>query len=119
MSFELQRDVPNARSRRSSSATEYPRDAASSATPAPVIPPPTTTTSNVSELSASRASERASMSIQVRDHVAHGQPLGRPLALRRQSEVDQADEVLVVTEADGGSPRVGPHHLRRAPVARQ
>ena len=46
------------RSRRSSSATDSPREAASSATPAPVMPPPTTTTSTASP-PASRSSSRA------------------------------------------------------------
>ncbi|MEV0380835.1 hypothetical protein [Nonomuraea sp. NPDC050643] len=38
-------DVPDARSRLSTSATRSPREAASSAAPAPVTPPPTTSTS--------------------------------------------------------------------------
>ena len=44
-SFDDHRLVPAARSARSSSTTDRPRLAASSATPAPVTPPPTTTTS--------------------------------------------------------------------------
>src|SRR5258707_3217198 len=39
-------EVPEARSRASTRATRRPRDAASSAVPAPVMPPPMTSTSN-------------------------------------------------------------------------
>ncbi len=45
-SLELQRLVPKARSRASISTVRRPREAASKATPAPVMPPPITTTSS-------------------------------------------------------------------------
>ena len=51
MSLLERLDVPAAKSRFSTSATESPRLAASSATPQPVTPPPTTSTSNVSSAS--------------------------------------------------------------------
>src|SRR4051794_28249572 len=51
-------DVPEAKSSRSISAVRRPREAASRATPAPVMPPPTTTTSNVPVRSAESASDR-------------------------------------------------------------
>src|SRR3954462_2956524 len=60
MSFELQRLVPCARSTRSSSATESPREAASRATPAPVTPPPATTTSTRPAATAPRSLARRS-----------------------------------------------------------
>src|ERR1700677_255899 len=44
-------EVPEARSRASTRATRRPRDAASSAAPAPVMPPPMTSTSNRSAAS--------------------------------------------------------------------
>ena len=57
-SFELQRLVPWARSPRSTSATLRPREAASSATPAPVMPPPTTRTSTTRPSASSPSSRR-------------------------------------------------------------
>ena len=45
-SFDDFDDVPDAKSPLSTSAMRSPRDAASSATPVPVMPPPTTSTSN-------------------------------------------------------------------------
>src|SRR5579872_5987361 len=50
--------VPLAKSAFSTSATLYPRAAASSATPAPVTPPPITSTSNVSLPIAARLEAR-------------------------------------------------------------
>src|SRR5688500_9539941 len=52
-------DVPDPRSRASTSPTDSPRVAASSAAPVPVIPPPTTSTSSSPEVSASSARRRA------------------------------------------------------------
>jgi hypothetical protein len=60
-SFEERLLVPDAKSAFSTSATLNPRVAASSATPAPVIPPPITTTSNRSAASDSIARSRVSM----------------------------------------------------------
>src|SRR3954471_18572835 len=53
-------EVPAAQSRASSSATESPRLAASSAAPAPVTPPPMTRTSTTSSGSRSRSARRRS-----------------------------------------------------------
>src|SRR6185295_10513399 len=58
ISFDERELVPLAKSRFSISATESPRDAASSATPAPVIPPPITATSNTSPRIRSRFADR-------------------------------------------------------------
>src|SRR5215213_7187583 len=52
-------DVPAPRSRASTSPTDSPRVAASSAAPAPVIPPPTTRTSSSPDPSRSSAVRRA------------------------------------------------------------
>src|SRR5918996_414317 len=52
-------DVPEAKSRASTSPTDRPRVAASRAAPLPTTPPPTTRTSSSVELMASRASSRA------------------------------------------------------------
>src|SRR2546428_328532 len=57
MSLDEREDVPDAKSWRSTTATRNPRLAASSATPAPVIPAPTTTTSTPA-LAASSAASR-------------------------------------------------------------
>jgi hypothetical protein len=60
-------DVPLAKSARSTSATEYPRVAASRATPAPVIPPPMTSTSNGSDASVATAAARGNTSCEAID----------------------------------------------------
>src|SRR5918998_5683860 len=52
-------EVPEAKSRASTSPTDRPRVAASRAAPLPTTPPPTTRTSSSVELMASRASSRA------------------------------------------------------------
>ena len=56
--FDDFEDVPDAKSPFSTRAVFKPRLAASSATPAPVIPPPTTSTSNVSSARRRNASAR-------------------------------------------------------------
>src|SRR5215470_16271723 len=62
-------EVPDARSRASTRATRRPRDAASRAAPAPVMPPPMTSTSNrsvasrLSSASRSRASRAPLLAI--------------------------------------------------------
>src|SRR5688572_12749279 len=53
-------EVPAAQSRASSSPTESPRLAASSAAPAPVTPPPITRTSTTSSASRARSARRRS-----------------------------------------------------------
>jgi hypothetical protein len=53
-------DVPAAKSRLSTRATDRPQLAASRATPQPVTPPPTTSTSKVSAAKRSKARLRAS-----------------------------------------------------------
>ena len=58
MSLVERRDVPAARSRASTSATDSPREAASSAAPAPVTPPPMMSTSNRSRRSRARSAAR-------------------------------------------------------------
>src|SRR4029453_10547879 len=58
MSFDDRLEVPAAKSDFSTRATLYPREAASRATPAPVIPPPTTTRSKLSRSIEARASAR-------------------------------------------------------------
>src|SRR5687768_1994519 len=60
MSLLERLEVPEAKSRASSSATDNPRLAASSAQPAPVAPPPMTTTSKVSSRIRPSAAERCS-----------------------------------------------------------
>src|SRR5690606_10960740 len=52
-------DVPEAKSRASTSPTDRPRVAASRAVPLPTTPPPTTSTSSSVELIASSAASRA------------------------------------------------------------
>jgi hypothetical protein len=59
-SFDDALDVPDAKSSRSTSATAKPWRAASSATPAPMIPPPTTSRSKPSDRSRSRLVARGS-----------------------------------------------------------
>src|SRR5580692_1430532 len=58
MSLDDREEVPAARSRASTRPTRRPRDAASSAAPAPVIPPPMTSTSSGSAASAWIAESR-------------------------------------------------------------
>src|SRR3954454_20009153 len=58
MSLLERLEVPAAKSRASSSATDNPRLAASSAAPAPVTPPPMTRTSTTSVSTAARSARR-------------------------------------------------------------
>src|SRR5258708_2739872 len=75
-----------------------------------------TTTSNGSALSASRALERASISIQVGDDRTHGGPLGGLLRLHGEAEVEEAHEALVVAKPHRFAASGRAHHGRRAPV---
>ena len=61
----------------------------------------------------------SSASVQEADHVARGRALGRALLLARRAEVQQADDVLVVVDAQRGAALGGAQDGRRAPVARQ
>jgi hypothetical protein len=64
-------DVPDAKSRASTSATFSPRVAASSAQPAPVAPPPITTTSKTSSDSRASALRRWSGPSWVASRISH------------------------------------------------
>src|SRR5215211_6486423 len=105
-------DVPAARSRASTSPTDSPRVAASSAAPAPVIPPPTTSTSSPPEVSTSSARRRATGS---------RTPLATAVEERTQGAVELAvAPVQVVVETaqlriglDGLPARAG-HRVRGA-----
>src|SRR3954447_11615006 len=59
-------DVPDAKSRASSSATDNPRLAASRAAPAPVTPPPITSTSTTSSATRARSARRRAGDSRVR-----------------------------------------------------
>src|SRR5687767_15836737 len=61
MSLDERLDVPPAKSPRSTSAVFRPRDTASRAMPAPVMPPPMTRTSKRSRLSRSRFAARSTL----------------------------------------------------------
>src|SRR3954452_13409115 len=118
--FEERLEVPLPKSSRSSSATEYPRVAASRATPAPVMPPPITTTSKGCSWIAWSASLRViTGSLQEFDHLVGWEPLGRALLLHRGAEVEQADERLAVVHTDRGPALVRAQDLRSAPVGRE
>src|SRR3954467_2627539 len=70
-------DVPAAPSRASSSATDRPRLAASSAAPAPVTPPPITRTSTTSSVSRARSARRRSGESLPRSPAAEPSEAGR------------------------------------------
>src|SRR3954453_12054404 len=119
MSLEDRDDVPDARSRASTSATLRPRETASSAVPVPTTPPPTMAMSNSSARMRFSASARicgliapredialqASAAL-VRDHPASG-PLQRPAPVRQQRLA------LVVAHVRLVAGRLGP---QRPPV---
>src|SRR5947209_6331041 len=97
MSLEDFDDVPEAKSRASTSAVDSPRAAASRATPVPVMPPPTTSTSNCS--SAMRVSA-ASRSNGVRGTMLTSTALFH-LCVRRAEPVDgERTERPVLPERD-------------------
>src|SRR3954463_14789397 len=97
MSLDERDEVPDARSRASTSATLSPRVAASSAAPVPTTPPPTIATSNSSSRKRRSAAARVVGLIaplletgisfngrtSVRDHPATG-PLQRPAPVAEQ-----------------------------------
>src|SRR5829696_1851527 len=115
MSLEERLDVPAAKSDFSTSATLYPREAASRATPAPVIPPPTTTRSNASRSSVASASARGITEGRLRSRP--GAAARVPAILARATEVQQPDDVLALTHSDRGATLGRPQHGGRAPVA--
>ncbi len=59
---------------------------------------------------------RSALTVELR-HLVDGRALRRCFLLARRAEVEEADEALVVAEADGAPPRLPAQQLGRAPVA--
>src|SRR5215217_8967715 len=53
------------------------------------------------------------------DHLVGGGALGRPLLLNRVAKMKEADEALVLRDADGHLALAGAQHLGRPPVGGQ
>src|SRR3954469_5274025 len=81
-------EVPAAQSRASSSPTDSPRLAASSAAPAPVTPPPITRTSTTSSASRARSARRRSGDTSVRSLSPGGMTPTVPDSHRPRREKD-------------------------------
>src|SRR6185295_9156719 len=124
MSFDERELVPLAKSRFSISATESPRDAASSATPAPVIPPPITATSNTSPRIRSRFAARVrsdnscglrfpliESTLEQRSRASNGEPCGAWRLSAKQGTMlrDMAGPLEGIRVVDFGRFIAGPY----------